>query len=76
MSPKQEYRDNSPYICACNFHLIFTHMHKHNNFDGVSLQNRDQDNNHIYISEEIKEGLASKTTTGTRTSHKINKARS
>jgi hypothetical protein len=31
---------------------------------------------YIYISKEIKEGLASKTTTGARTSHKISKTRS
>jgi hypothetical protein len=36
MSPKQEYRENSPYICAYNFHFIFTHMHKYSNFDGLS----------------------------------------
>jgi hypothetical protein len=30
----------------------------------------------IYISKKIKEMLASKTTTGTRTSHKISKIRS
>jgi hypothetical protein len=61
MFPKQEYRENSPYICAYYFHLIFTHMHKYSNFDGVSLKNRDQGNNHIYISKKIKQGLASKT---------------
>jgi hypothetical protein len=54
MSPKQEYRENSPYICAYNFHLIFTHMTE------FPLQNRDPGNNHIYISEKIKQGVASK----------------
>jgi hypothetical protein len=60
MSPKQENRDNLPYICAYNFHFIFTHMHRYSNFDGVFPTNRDQGNNHIYISNKIKQGLASK----------------
>jgi hypothetical protein len=49
MSPKQGNRENSPYTCACNFHLISTHMQRYSNFDGVSLQNRDQGNNHTHI---------------------------
>jgi hypothetical protein len=61
MSLKQEYRENSPYICAYNFHLIFTHMHKYVILTEFPLQNRYQGNNHIYISKKIKQGLASKS---------------
>jgi hypothetical protein len=70
MSSKQEYRENSPYICAYNFHLIYVVI-----LTEFPLQNRGQGNNHthththththiyiyIYISEKIKQGLASKS---------------
>jgi hypothetical protein len=36
MSPKQGNRENSPYTCAYNFHLISTNMHGYSNFNGVS----------------------------------------
>jgi hypothetical protein len=61
MSPKQEYRENSPYIYAYNFHVIFQICINITILTEFPLQNRDQGNNHIYISKKIKQGLASKT---------------
>jgi hypothetical protein len=61
MSPKQEYRENPPtYV-----HIIFIWF-SHICLDIVilmefPLQNRDQGNNHIYISKKIKQELASKS---------------
>jgi hypothetical protein len=60
MSPKQRNRENSPYICAYNFRLISTHMHRYSNSE-FPLQNRDQGNNYIYITKKkLSKGLASR----------------
>jgi hypothetical protein len=60
MSPKQGNRENSPYICAYNFHLISTHMHRYSNFDGVPPYKIEIKATTTYISNKNKQGLASK----------------
>jgi hypothetical protein len=60
MSPKQEYRENSPTYVHIIF-IWFSHICINITIlTEFPLQNRDQGNNNIYISEKIKQGLASK----------------
>jgi hypothetical protein len=63
MSPKQENRENSPYICAYDFHLILHICTDIVILTEFPLQHKDQGNNHTHTHiypNKIKQGLASK----------------